>query len=132
MAALSLILLGMFGAVCVGWRSLLHYRQTGQSPFRSGGAGHGAIAVIALAVPLAAGDVLDATGSLGRVLHGSWLGFVGAALAVSGIVATTWAQLAMGASWRIGVDETERTALVTGGPYRQVRNPIYTAMIVFA
>jgi len=35
----------------------------------------------------------------------------------------------MGASWRIGVDETERTALITGGPFRLVRNPIFTAAV---
>ena len=42
-----------------------------------------------------------------------------------------WAQLAMGASWRIGVDAEERTDLVTTGPYASVRNPIYTAMFAF-
>jgi protein-S-isoprenylcysteine O-methyltransferase Ste14 len=37
-------------------------------------------------------------------------------------------QSAMGASRRVGVDEGETTALVTGGPFRLVRNPIFTAM----
>jgi protein-S-isoprenylcysteine O-methyltransferase Ste14 len=36
----------------------------------------------------------------------------------------------MGTSWRIGVKETERTELVTGGPFALVRNPIFTAMVV--
>jgi protein-S-isoprenylcysteine O-methyltransferase Ste14 len=49
---------------------------------------------------------------------------------VAGIVAMFGAQLAMGDAWRIGLDETERTGLVTGGPFRLVRNPIYTAMAV--
>ena len=30
-----------------------------------------------------------------------------------------------------GVDPTERTALVTRGPFRFVRNPIYSAMLVY-
>ena len=47
-----------------------------------------------------------------------------------GVAATLWAQLAMGESWRIGVDESERTALVASGPFRWVRNPIYTAMTI--
>ena len=38
------------------------------------------------------------------------------------------AQLAMGDSWRIGVDPDERTELVTGGPFASVRNPIFSAM----
>ncbi len=35
----------------------------------------------------------------------------------------------MGDAWRIGVDPEERTELVTDGPFRLVRNPIYSAMI---
>jgi protein-S-isoprenylcysteine O-methyltransferase Ste14 len=38
----------------------------------------------------------------------------------------------MGASWRIGVVEQKRTTLVTGGPFAHVRNPIFTAVMVFA
>ena len=56
---------------------------------------------------------------------------VASVLAVAAIAARFWAQLAMGDSWRIGQDQTESTALVTAGPFRFVRNPIYTAMIVF-
>ena len=36
----------------------------------------------------------------------------------------------MGASWRIGVDAGEVTALVTSGVFRTVRNPIFTGMIL--
>ncbi|NKR10621.1 MULTISPECIES: isoprenylcysteine carboxylmethyltransferase family protein [unclassified Paenarthrobacter] len=59
------------------------------------------------------------------VVHG--LGFV---LAVLGILAAFTTQLALGASWRIGVDEAERTALMTTGPFRLVRNPVFTAVAV--
>jgi protein-S-isoprenylcysteine O-methyltransferase Ste14 len=51
----------------------------------------------------------------------------GVGLVVVGIAATLAAQLAMGASWRPDVDPDERTALVTSGPFRLVRNPIFTA-----
>ncbi len=34
----------------------------------------------------------------------------------------------MGESWRVGVDPSERTALVVRGPFRVVRNPIFTTM----
>jgi protein-S-isoprenylcysteine O-methyltransferase Ste14 len=40
------------------------------------------------------------------------------------------AQIQMGASWRIGVDAAERTALVSEGVFRQVRNPIFSGMLV--
>ncbi len=35
----------------------------------------------------------------------------------------------MGASWRVGVDEAEKTELVTGGPFALVRNPIFSATV---
>jgi protein-S-isoprenylcysteine O-methyltransferase Ste14 len=36
----------------------------------------------------------------------------------------------VGASWRTTVDPTERPALVTTGPFRIVRNPVYAAVAV--
>jgi protein-S-isoprenylcysteine O-methyltransferase Ste14 len=53
----------------------------------------------------------------------------GLVLAVGGIALTFGAQLAMGDSWRVGVDPEERTELVTDSPFRLVRNPIYGAML---
>lgn len=41
-------------------------------------------------------------------------------------------QRAMGTSWRVGIDTGERTALVTGGPFRWVRNPIFSGMLLAA
>jgi protein-S-isoprenylcysteine O-methyltransferase Ste14 len=55
---------------------------------------------------------------------------VGTALMVIGIVMTTIAQANMGRSWRVGVDATETTQLVTGGLFRFVRNPIYSAIVI--
>ena len=54
----------------------------------------------------------------------------GLALCLAGTAGTLWAQLGMGDSWRIGVDHRERTALVTGGPFRLVRNPIFSCMTI--
>jgi protein-S-isoprenylcysteine O-methyltransferase Ste14 len=54
----------------------------------------------------------------------------GTVLAVIGIAATFATQTEMGPNWRIGVDDAERTDLVTSGPFRLVRNPIFTAMAV--
>lgn len=36
----------------------------------------------------------------------------------------------MGTSWRIGVDTTERTDLITHGLFAAVRNPIFTALLI--
>ena len=45
---------------------------------------------------------------------------------------TLAAQISMGDSWRIGVDENERTEMVTRGAFALVRNPIFSAMLVTA
>lgn len=58
-----------------------------------------------------------------------WLGL---GLAVLGAVATVAAQQAMGGSWRVGVDQNERTQLCTTGLFAWVRNPIFTAVIITA
>ncbi|MGH4026144.1 MAG: methyltransferase family protein [Pseudonocardiaceae bacterium] len=76
--------------------------------------------------------VLDLLGILPRIdpLDHLPLRILGAVIAVAGVAATVYAQLAMGSSWRIGVDVTERTNLVTSGPFRLVRNPIFAAMLL--
>jgi len=85
--------------------------------------------VVALIVGIAA-PVLAITGVLDRL---DWLDRP--AIQVAGIVmfavghfGTLAAQAAMGASWRIGVDATERTELVASGPFRVSRNPIFAAI----
>ncbi len=75
--------------------------------------------------------VLDLLGVMETVAFLGALPFriLGLALFGLGLVGTLVAQLAMGDSWRIGVDESERTGLVTAGPFAVVRNPIFAAMI---
>jgi protein-S-isoprenylcysteine O-methyltransferase Ste14 len=62
----------------------------------------------------------------------STLEWIGVATAAAGVLLTLAAQMSMGDSWRIGVDESERTELVTAGAFQLARNPIFTAMGVTA
>jgi protein-S-isoprenylcysteine O-methyltransferase Ste14 len=54
---------------------------------------------------------------------------LGGVLLVAGYAGTLWCYRAMGNAWRMGVCRTEPTQLVTGGPYRFIRHPIYLFQI---
>jgi len=58
------------------------------------------------------------------------LGLIGAALMLVGLVLMVTAQLGLGASWRIGIEEGAQPGLVTDGLYRYSRNPIYLAFFI--
>lgn len=140
MPVTALVLYLIFAALGFGWRSWTQYRSTGSTGFRGidgrpGSlpwlAGVGFIVAI-LAAPAA--PLLQLVGLLTPVapLTARPIQMAGILLAIVGIVATLYAQCDMGESWRIGVDASETTTLVHHGVFGIVRNPIFTAMIVFA
>jgi len=132
MAAFLIFVLAAFGL-----RSLVHYRRTGASGFvgLSGRVGSaewcgGALFILALI----AGGLAPVAQMLGWVepalaLDAAVYQTLGILLFAAGFAVTLWAQFAMGDSWRIGVDESERTALVAHGPFLWVRNPIFSGMV---
>jgi len=125
-------------AVCLGWRGFLQWRRTGDYGFRGFSTlrwspallacwGLGAGAVVSILAPvLVLAGVIDAAPALGSRA----IAALGLALLALGLGITVKAQLDMGDSWRVGVDDRERTALATHGLYRYTRNPIYTGLLV--
>lgn len=140
MPVVAVVLVGLFAAVGMGWRSWLQHRRTGSTGFRAFRGRFASPEWFAAAgfsiaqAMLGAGPILALTGVLHPLglLHATWLQVIGIALAVAGIAATVYAQLAMGDSWRIGTDRDEKTALVNTGVFGWVRNPIYSAMLAFS
>ena len=137
MPRLALALYLAYLVLAFGLRSWIQWRRTGATGFKgiSGKPGSadwlgGVLFVVAIALGFAA-PVLDLAGAVEPIgaLDGHVAHALGTALAIGGIALTLYAQSAMGASWRIGVDETERTGLVTDGPFAVVRNPIFAAML---
>jgi protein-S-isoprenylcysteine O-methyltransferase Ste14 len=137
MSAVALACYGVYLAVAFGLRTAIQLRRSGSTGFKgmSGAPGSlewlagvlfGAALVVGALAP-----VLDLTGTLEPVgaLDGPVGHAAGLVLFALGLAATFYAQVAMGESWRIGVDESERTSLVTDGPFAIVRNPIFAAMI---
>ena len=127
----------VFFALAFGWRSWVQWRRTGSTGFIRPRRGApptelaGSVGFVVALVLLVAAPIADAAG-MARIawLDVSWAAVAGAVLGVAGIALTLLAQLAMGDSWRIGVDDTQRTELVTTGVFAKVRNPIFTAMLI--
>jgi len=97
-----------------GWRSWLQYRRTGSTGFRGisasgaverlAGVGFVVALVVAVSAPvLQQANVIEPV----RMLSAVWIQVIGLGIATAGIAATVYAQLEMGDSWRIGVDEKE-------------------------
>jgi cobalt-zinc-cadmium efflux system protein len=131
----ALVVLLVWLLLVFGVRTVVQRRRTGDGGWRSPGGrrgtaqwwlrailGFGAVGA-ALAAPVADLAGLPLLAPLDR----TWLRWAGLVLAVVAVVASFAAQLAMGTSWRVGVDENERTTLVTTGPFAVVRNPVFTA-----
>lgn len=137
MAAAALVLYGVSLTITFGVRIAVQVRRTGSTGVHGLPRDAGTIERLAgvcffvalvggAAAPiLALADVLEPI----PALDGTAGNAIGLLLACAGILLTFGAQLAMGDAWRIGVDPEERTELVTDGPFRFVRNPIYSAMI---
>jgi protein-S-isoprenylcysteine O-methyltransferase Ste14 len=61
-------------------------------------------------------------------LNKQWIDLTGFLVGLTGLVLCWSAQRTMADAWRVGIDETSSTELVTGGPFRFVRNPTYTGL----
>ena len=76
---------------------------------------------------------LEARGRLTPTIDLGLLGIlIGSFLCLIGTAVTAISQYQMGKAWRIGVNESERTELITHGWYAYVRNPIYSGLMTFA
>jgi protein-S-isoprenylcysteine O-methyltransferase Ste14 len=137
MPALGLALFALYGALAFGLRMTVQLRRTGATGFAGLRSVSGSMewicgSLLTIAVLLGiAGPVLQLSHALSPVaaLDGGVADVLGAVLAALGIAGTVAAQFAMGDAWRIGVDASERTELVSDGPFSIVRNPIFAAMI---
>ncbi|MGH7486594.1 MAG: methyltransferase family protein [bacterium] len=137
MAAAALVLYGVSLTITFGVRVAIQLRRTGSTGLHglppdagplewvAGGMFVAGLLMGGAAPILALLDLLEPI----PALDGAFSNTVGLIVAIAGIGLTFAAQLAMGDSWRVGVDPEERTELVTNGPFRLVRNPIYSAML---
>ncbi|HZZ73357.1 MAG TPA: isoprenylcysteine carboxylmethyltransferase family protein [Pirellulales bacterium] len=129
-----------FIIVALGWRSWLQYRRYGHSgialfqsrdPLRR--IRDGLFCLLFVMLPLQAllfGLFPERFGALMIGGLPSDTPRIGGELLAIGTLLTAAAQLRMGRSWRVGIDETASPGLVTHGLYRFCRNPIYLGMLL--
>src|SRR5262245_30151864 len=124
-----------YEGLALGWRSWLQWRYHGGHGiqlFRSGSWRQHLRDALFLA--LGGLLLLEAVGAArGQVpVSEGWAPrLLGVGLVVAGTVFTVAAQLDLGASWRVGIEETARPGLVTSGWYAWSRNPIFLFMLLF-
>ncbi|HET6867096.1 MAG TPA: isoprenylcysteine carboxylmethyltransferase family protein [Solirubrobacteraceae bacterium] len=72
-----------------------------------------------------------------RVFHGGSLAVdspvlaaIGAVVFASGLALAVWARIHLGRNWGMPMTERVEPELVTSGPYRFVRHPIYSGLLL--
>ena len=59
-----------------------------------------------------------------------WLEGIGLVVFFSGLALAVWARVYLGRNWGTPMSEKDDPELVTSGPYRRVRHPIYSGVIL--
>jgi protein-S-isoprenylcysteine O-methyltransferase Ste14 len=57
---------------------------------------------------------------------------IGAAICVAGLFVTIWARITLAGNWSSDVTFKQDHELIRAGPYRYVRHPIYTGLLLMA
>jgi protein-S-isoprenylcysteine O-methyltransferase Ste14 len=72
--------------------------------------------------------LINVSGSL--AIHSSELEALGVIVFLSGLALAVWARVHLGRNWGMPMTERAEPELVTSGPYRFVRHPIYSGILL--
>jgi protein-S-isoprenylcysteine O-methyltransferase Ste14 len=69
-------------------------------------------------------------GKRSLAVHSPILHVVGVILLLSGLALAVWARIHLGRNWGMPMTQKDEPELVTSGPYRLVRHPIYSGILL--
>ena len=133
----ALTLYVLFLLFAVGGRIAVQYRRTGDHGIRPE-TWKSSSRLVSIAGPLLGGSLLanfvlsclNASGLLRPQIDlGAAATWAGTVIGLAGITMTVISQQQMGTAWRGGIDDSERTPLVTHGLFSRIRNPIYAGLM---
>ncbi|MGH8980797.1 MAG: methyltransferase family protein [Acidimicrobiales bacterium] len=84
------------------------------------------VVIVVIAIALAHAGVFRDRG----MNTAAWRAGLGLAIFVGGLAFAVWARLHLGRNWGTPMTRKEEPELVTSGPYRLVRHPIYSGILV--
>lgn len=124
MRAVDLVLLTGWAAFWLGWLAAAGRANPGRMRVRRAAGARLVFLVVALVlirVKALRGDTEN---------HGPWTSGIGLALFFAGLAFAVWARVHLGRNWGMPMSQKADPQLVTSGPYRLVRHPIYSGMIL--
>jgi protein-S-isoprenylcysteine O-methyltransferase Ste14 len=66
----------------------------------------------------------------GLAVHSAALAAIGTAVFASGLALAIWARVHLGRNWGMPMTRKDEPELVTSGPYRLIRHPIYSGILL--
>ena len=117
--------------IFVLWVAFWIYWLAASAGVRTGRASLGRFAGIRIAIVLVVLLLVRARVFRGHtVTNDPWLQGIGFAVFLSGLALAVWARLYLGRNWGTPMSQKVDPELVTTGPYRRVRHPIYSGIIL--
>jgi protein-S-isoprenylcysteine O-methyltransferase Ste14 len=120
----------LLAAITIGWVAFWIYWLVAATGAKRSAGGRRrlppGVRIVVLAVVVARilkGNSLNTHNDLG-------LAIVGTVVFASGLLLAVWARVHLGRNWGMPMTQKEEPELVTDGPYRFVRHPIYTGILL--
>ena len=117
--------------ILVAWVAFWIYWLAASVGIKAGRTRWGSFAGIRVAIVLIVLLLVRAKVFKGHTIsNDAWLEGIGLAIFVSGLALAVWARLYLGRNWGAPMSQKVDPDLVTAGPYRRVRHPIYSGLIL--